>query len=138
MKSKVILTIITAALVGGCIAQKKPVVTHQFPPAMSASVREGYIEMWKKGQILYDLNCSGCHNQVVKRKVIIPEFTEEQLAAYEVRIADPKHEMSLSETKVNAEELGLITIFLTYRKHDSVALKKVIESRKDHDHNSSL
>lgn len=130
------MAVITAALLGSCMTQKKPVVTHQFPPEMSASVKVGYIELWKKGQILYDINCSGCHNQVVKRKVIIPEFTEEMLAAYEVRIADPKHEMSLSETKVNAEELGLITIFLTYRKHDSVALKKVIESRKDHSHDT--
>ena len=123
------------AITASCMVQKKPKVSYVFPAEMAEPVKAGYIQMWKKGEILYDLNCAHCHNRVVNRKVIIPEFTEEQLATYEVRIADPMHEMSLSETKVNAEELQLISVFLTYREHDSVALKKLLAAPRDHDHN---
>ncbi|MCB0696953.1 MAG: hypothetical protein KDC07_06295 [Chitinophagaceae bacterium] len=137
MKSKLTLVLTGAILLSACFTQKQQKVTPVFPDAMLPHVKESYAEMWEKGRILYDINCAKCHNTVEKRKVKLPEFTEEMLASYEVRIADPKHEMSVSEARVNAEELNLITIFLTYRQHDSAALKKVIESRKDHTHEST-
>lgn len=134
MKRGLITAIALTIVTGSCMTQKQPNVSYVFPAAMSEPVKAGYIEMWKKGEILYGLNCGHCHNRVVNRKIIIPEFTEEQLATYEVRIADPRHEMSLSETKVNAEELQLISVFLTYRERDSVALKKLLVAPRDHDH----
>lgn len=137
MKLKLCLGIAGTMLLGSCFVQKQPQVLYVFPDEMRDDVKTQYIAMWEKGKILYEVNCSRCHNQVVGRKTIIPEFTEEQLATYEVRIADPEHEMSLSETKVNAEELSLITVFLTFREHDSVALKEILARPRDHDHDAT-
>lgn len=132
-----ISALVIVCFLSACFVQKQPKVTPVFPDAMLPHVKESYAGMWEKGRILYDINCASCHNKVVKRKVIIPEFTEEMLAAYEIRLADPQHEMSLAESRVNVEELSLITVFLTYREHDSVALKKVMDSRKNHTHDSA-
>jgi len=125
-------------LMGSCLVQKQPKVTPVFPDEMLPQVKESYMVMWDKGKILYELNCAQCHNRKEKRKTIIPEFTEEQLAAYEIRVADPQHEMALSDTRVTLEELTLITVFLTYRQHDSVALKKLMAIPRDHEHNTSM
>lgn len=102
---------------------------------MAPHVKAGYVEMWEKGKILYGINCARCHSTYIKKKEVLPEFTDEQLQGYEVRVADPEHEMSVSEAKVTAEELNLITIFLTYRVRDSVKLKESqIKHDKDHSH----
>lgn len=136
MKLRYIAALAALGTMGACLTQKQPKVSYEFPEEMLPAVKESYIQMWEKGRILYDVNCSRCHNQKVKGKMIIPEFTEEMLAAYEVRLADPEHEMAVSDTRVNTEELNLITIFLTFRKHDSVALNKLMQQPRDHDHES--
>lgn len=136
MKLKIAAVVALMCVAASCMTQKKAKVEPVFPAEMNESVKAGYLEMWKKGQILYDINCSRCHNRVEKRKVIIPEFTDEQLASYEIRITDPNHEMFVSETKVTPEELNLITIFLQYRVHDSVELKRILAAPRDHSHDS--
>lgn len=136
MKLKIAAVVALMGVAASCMTQKKAKVEPVFPAEMNESVKVGYLEMWKKGQILYDINCSRCHNRVEKRKVIIPEFTDEQLASYEIRITDPNHEMFVSETKVTPEELNLITIFLQYRVHDSVELKRILTAPRDHSHDS--
>lgn len=138
MKRKLFVAAVLLISFGACMTQKKSNITPVFPKEMSPTVQAGYLELWKKGQMLYDINCAGCHNQVVKRKIVIPEFTAEQLSAYEIRVRDPQHEMAVSESKVNTEELNFITIFLTYRHHDSVALKKQMEKQRDHTHDTPL
>ena len=110
MKFKLVIILSAVSLLSACLTQKQPKVTPVFPDEMLPQVKESYAGMWEKGRILYDINCASCHNTVVKRKVVIPEFTEEMLASYEVRVADPQHEMSLSDTKVNTEELTKVNI----------------------------
>ena len=73
---------------------------------------------------MYDINCAGCHNSKVKRKVVIPDFTLDQLIGYELRVSNPDHEDGIPETNVSAEELGLIMTFLNYKKKN-VPLGKV-------------
>lgn len=138
MKKIIIAPFATLILLGGCFTSKQPKVTYVFPDEMRADVKEGFIEMWKKGEILYQINCAECHNQKVKGKMIIPEFTDEMLAAYEIRVSDPEHEMALSDTRVTIEELTYISTFLTYRERDSVALKKLMAMPRDHDHDSPM
>lgn len=137
MKLKIAGTISILIITASCMVQKKtkkPDFAWVFPQEMQPHVKEAYIEMWKKGEILYDVSCSRCHNQVVGRKVIVPEFTQEQMATYEVRVSDPQHEMFLTESKVTPEELSLINIYLTYREHDTVALNKLLAAPRDHNH----
>lgn len=105
--------------INGIAAQKsqpKIIYTHEFPSQMSEEVKKSYIKLFEKGRILYQINCAKCHNTKVKGVEVMPEFTKEHLAQYELRIQNPKHEEELSETRVNAEELQQIMIFLTYYK----------------------
>lgn len=98
-------------------AQKgKVMYTHNFPPQMEKEVRGQYIVLFEKGKILYQLNCAKCHNTRVKGVETMPEFTKEHLANYELRLQNMQHETELTESRVNAEELQQIMIFLTYYK----------------------
>lgn len=92
----------------------KVLYTHSFPPAMKEEVKAEYIKLFEKGRILYQINCAKCHNTKEKGVELMPEFTKEHLAKYELRIQNPQHEDELNETRVNAEELAQIMIFLTY------------------------
>jgi len=96
--------------------QGKPVPDYEFPAAMPKEIRAAYLKEFNKGKILYQINCGKCHNKTVKGKLIVPDFTPEQIANYELRLANPKHQESLIEDKLLPEELGQITIFFTYKK----------------------
>lgn len=131
---KGIIILLSALGMAACMGTKKAVVKAYFPPNMSESVRAGYMDMWNKGHILYDLNCAKCHNQVVNRREVVPEFTDEQLQAYEVRLADSTHEIAVSEMRVTPEELNYITIFLTFRERDTVAYNAMLAKPRNHTH----
>jgi hypothetical protein len=97
-----------------CMSPQK--VMYELPVEMSETVRTEYAKQCDKGKILYDINCSKCHNKKVKGKEVIPDFMSAQLLGYELRAANPKHIANIEEDRVTAEELGLIMTFLTYKK----------------------
>jgi mono/diheme cytochrome c family protein len=105
----IILTMASCA-----VSQAK--VTYEFPDAMSENVRTEYIKLCEKGKVLYDINCAGCHNIKKGRQELIPDFTPEQLKGYEIRVLNSEHEENMPDEKVTAEELGLISTFLLYKK----------------------
>jgi hypothetical protein len=113
LRSFIILFCI-AFFIDACTSQKK--ITYEFPDAMSGPVQAEYTRLCEKGRVLYEINCASCHTKKVKGKMILPEFTQEQLGAYSIRIANATHEEKVSEERVSAEELTLITYFLTYSK----------------------
>ncbi len=120
--NKVSCLIIIAFLISTCAGNKSAVTAH-FPDAMLPHVKEQYKVQWEKGKILYELNCAKCHTIKEKKRVIIPDFREEQLKGYELRITNAKHEASLPDTLVTEEELGLIMTFLRYKKPNETAKK---------------
>ena len=97
-------------------ASPKIIYTYNFPPQMTEEVKKSYIILFEKGRVLYQVNCAKCHNTKVDGVEVMPEFTKEHLARYELRMQNPQHEESLSETRVTAVELQQIMIFLTYYK----------------------
>lgn len=105
----------------GFAQQKKQTatVTYEFPKEMIESVKAEYIKMCDKGKILYDLNCAKCHNKTVNKQVIIPDFTPEALRGYEIRVLNADHEKDMPDELVTAEELVLISTFLTYKKKNA-------------------
>ncbi len=105
-------------------APKKAVYTHDLPPNMTPEIKKAYVDLFDKGKVLYEINCSKCHDSVSNGVLCMPAFTKEHLASYNLRIQSPEHEESLSETRVNAEELQNIMIFLTYYKRIDQAGKK--------------
>lgn len=100
-----------------CHSQKK--VQYELPEAMLPHVKAMYAVQCDKGQILYDLNCSKCHNTKVKRKELIPDFKPEQLTGYTLRVGNAQHEKNMPDTLVTEEELGIIMIFLGYKKKNN-------------------
>jgi hypothetical protein len=100
--------------IGACSISRKP--AYEFPAAMPGYVKSAYTEQCDKGKILYDINCGGCHNKMVKGKAVIPDFSAEELEVYRIRVTNAQHEDKLSETHVSPEELALILTFLTYKR----------------------
>lgn len=98
-----------------CIVHKQG-ITYDFPAAMSEQVRAEYVKQWERGKTLYEMNCAQCHSKKVRGRTIVPDFTEDKLIGYELRVTNSQHESDIPETKVTTEELGLIMTFLTYKK----------------------
>lgn len=95
-------------------------IQYNFPAEMSESIRASYTVQCEKGRILYDMNCGPCHNVGKGRKKTVPDFRQEQLIGYGLRIANARHESSLPDTLVSEEDLGLIMNFLTYKQASGV------------------
>ncbi|GAA4457372.1 cytochrome c [Rurimicrobium arvi] len=100
-------------------ATHKQVIEYQFPTAMSPSVKAQYADLCAQGAVLYDRHCSGCHNIKVKGKTIIPDFTEEKMNGYAIRVANRTHEEHMPDSLVSAEDLGLISTFFLYKKKNA-------------------
>jgi len=118
-KHTISIALISTLSIMACVTSKSK-ITHDFPAAMAADVREGYIKQWEKGKVLYEINCAKCHTTTVKGKTIVPDFTESQLVGYTIRVTNQKHEAALTDESVSTEELGLIMTFLTYKKKNTV------------------
>lgn len=60
--------------------------------------------------------CARCHNGGTKRKPVLPNFTQDQLKGYALRVSNKQHEKNRPDSLVSEEELGIIMTFLTYKK----------------------
>ena len=105
-----------------CSVQKNA-AAYEFPAEMPETVRSQFISDCDKGRILYELNCSQCHNKTIKGKSVVPDFNTDQLKGYEIRVANAKHEENMPDEKVTAEELVYISTYLTYKKKSGVLMK---------------
>ncbi len=117
-----ILIVIAALSLSACVVSQAKVV-YEFPEAMAEPVRVEFLKICQKGKILYDINCAQCHNIKRGGKELIPDFDAEQLKGYEIRVANAQHEENMPDEKVTAEELGLISTFLMYKKKNFVSKK---------------
>lgn len=116
MKKKLVILLTGFAVV---MCKVKYEVKYDFPKEMLPHVKEQYFAQCEKGKILWDQNCSRCHNTIVKKKVIVPDFKEAQLRGYELRVANAKHERNLPDSLVTEEELSIIMTFLRYKKRNN-------------------
>ncbi len=114
VRSVVVMLFASILSISACISQKQ--IVYVFPDAMSTSTQAEYIKLSEKGRVLYEINCASCHTKKVKGKNVIPDFTEEEMGAYSIRIANEIHEDKISEERVSAEELNLIAYFFKYKK----------------------
>jgi hypothetical protein len=114
MKRVIIITLLAAGLfAAACHTQKK--AAYDFPPAMAANIQFEFSKLCDRGSILYNEKCAHCHNIKVKGKMLIPDFPEEKLLDYALRVSNMQHETNMPDTLVTAEDLSLITTFLTYK-----------------------
>jgi len=107
-----------AAFATLCFAQQQPTVvyTHNFPPDLDSAVKSQYIKIFEKGRVLYKINCSKCHDKTVNGVELMPEFTKEHLASYELRLQNTQHENELDDSHITAEQLQYVMVFLSFVK----------------------
>jgi hypothetical protein len=114
MKSYYIILIFVLLIYSACKIQSKAL--YQLPEEMLPHVKVVYEQECIKGQALYLITCNNCHNKGSKRKVIIPDWSAEQLSGYTLRISNKRHEENMPDSLVSEEELGTIMTFLSYKK----------------------
>jgi len=98
-----------------CVSQSK-IEYYDLPAGIAEEARIANLNKIEKGRILYNNNCAGCHNSKKKRRIIIPDFTTDQLESYTIRIQNKVHVERLPETNLTAEDLESIQLFFTYKK----------------------
>lgn len=86
------------------------------PPNLSEKNEKQFIQFFTEGETYYNLNCAECHNKKINNKTVLPQFTDEQLELYTVRIKNPDHAKRLTAKDVTDEELQKIMYFLKYKK----------------------
>ena len=115
MKYKIMLVfVIIVPVLVHCTTQKK--IRYDFPAEMAEPVKTEYMKLCEKGRVLYEINCAGCHNKKVRGKEVIPDFSQEQLVGYGLRVLNAQHEAGIPEENVTPEELSLISTFLMYKQ----------------------
>lgn len=123
--NKIVVLAMLCMLAVAChTAKKVQGPAYELPEAMKPEVKVEYAKLCDKGKILYDMNCAKCHNTETKHASLIPDFTQDQIRGYEIRVSNPKHEMSLLEEQITPEELGLISTFLMYKKKTGITMVK--------------
>ncbi|MFI5193733.1 MAG: c-type cytochrome [Chitinophagales bacterium] len=97
-----------------CTAKKK--VEYDIPSHYSKQARANAIDWFEKGEILYKINCSGCHGIYQKGKKTVPNFTKTQIDNYNAMFikGDPKNHSVAA--KLSQEQLYYVLTFLRLRK----------------------
>jgi len=106
---------VVALCMMACVSQQK-LYYYDFPSDIAEEAKVANQKMLEKGRVLYNLNCAKCHNKKEKGKIVLPDFTTDQLDSYIIRIKNETHVNSLPETKITAEELEAIQFFFSYKK----------------------
>lgn len=97
-----------------CISSKKAPL--EFPEAMLPEVKADYQKVCEKGYALYKLSCAKCHTTKKWGREIVPDFKEEQLIGYALRMSNARHENNLPDSLVSELDLADIMMFLRYKK----------------------
>ena len=94
------------------------------------TARKRFAREFKKGSILYKINCSKCHNITVGADQVIPDFSLPQLMDYEIRIQYPSHGDHLKESNITHDELEWIVLFLRYKKKSNYNINDVLRQQQ--------
>lgn len=97
-------------------AQQPAIQYYDFPADIAEEAKTANFKKLEKGKILYNINCAKCHNKKVNGKIIVPDFTNQQLETYTIRIQNKEHVTNLAENNITPEELEAIQFFFAYKK----------------------
>lgn len=107
--------------------KKGKTLLFDYPDNMVAdTAKKRFVKEFNKGKTLYNLNCAKCHNIMVEKKPVIPDFSLPQLMDYEIRIEYQAHEEDLKETNITHDELDLIVLYLRYKKKSGTPYKYLL------------
>lgn len=121
---KVILFLIIVVIILAACAMQPRIRYYDFPSDIAEEAKAANQKMLEKGKILYEINCAKCHNKKLNGRIIIPDFTNEQLESYTIRIKNEIHASAIPENKITAEELEAIQFFFAYKKPSQPVAEK--------------
>ncbi len=98
-----------------CVTQPK-LQFYDFPEDITEEAKTSNLKTIERGRILYELNCAKCHNKKEKGKILLPDFTNDQLDMYKIRIKNEQHVNALPEDRITIDELESIQFFFAYKK----------------------
>lgn len=114
-KIQILLVFVITVSLYACVLQPK-IQYYDFPSDIAGEAKMENLKTIEKGKILYNINCSKCHNKKEKGRIVLPDFTHAQLDAYTIRIKNEKHVNALPESLITPEELEAIQLFFAYKK----------------------
>ena len=118
MRIKSIIIFVCISILAACTAQKE--LGYALPAEMLPQVKAEYAKRCEQGAALYKMSCGKCHNIKKGRKEIIPDFRQDQLIGYTLRVSNAQHEANMPDSLVTEEELGIIMTFLGYKKKSNI------------------
>lgn len=111
----ILFFLVVIVCLAACVTQ--PMIQYyDFPSDIAEEAKTANRKMLEKGRILYNINCAKCHNKKINGRIIIPDFTQDQLDSYIIRIKNEVHINTIPETRVTAQEMEAIQFFFTYKK----------------------
>ncbi len=113
MRRYIVLTVLVFITLAWFTACK---TEYAFPPDIPQSVQPDLAQRFKKGKVLYKINCTECHGIYAKGQLDVPNFTEYQIDFYsrEALLNPAAHAVM---RKISNEQLNMIILFLRYRRN---------------------
>jgi hypothetical protein len=116
----VIVVFVVTGLSLSVHAQKKG--DFDYPDDIADSSKKTFVKDFNQGMVLYKIGCGKCHNKVVDKKELIPDFSLPQLMDYEMRFY-PEHGEELPDSRVTDVEMQKIVLFLRYKKKSGLTVR---------------
>ena len=112
MRNKIIF-IICLCIVAACSLQKE--VKYNMPNGLTENQKTKFLENFNNGSAVYTISCAKCHDKTVNNQIVKPEFTQEQLELYIVRIQNDEHSKNLTIRDISDEDLQRVMFYLKYK-----------------------
>lgn len=90
-----------------------------FPQDMSDKRKAEYTIKFTEGKELYKSNCSACHGLFHKGKLNVPNFSKQQLDAYNAKMNMNDTTNHSVSKKLSENELNNVLLFLHYLRKDN-------------------
>jgi mono/diheme cytochrome c family protein len=90
-----------------------------FPQDMSDKRKAEYTIRFNDGLDLYKSNCSACHGLFHKGKLNVPNFSKQQLDAYNAKLNMNDTTNHAVAKKLSENELNNVLLFLHYLRKDN-------------------
>lgn len=111
MRNKIIFIICLCTV--ACSLQKE--VKYNIPEGLNEKQKNKFLENFNNGSAVYTISCAKCHDKTVNNQIVQPEFTNEQLELYIVRIQNDEHSKNLTIRDISDEDLQRVMFYLKYK-----------------------
>ena len=109
---KYLTCLVVLSIFIACMSNKNYIL----PNGLTTAQKKDFVIQFNQGKTLYDLNCASCHNKIINKKIVEPDFTVEQFEIYKIRIKNEPHVISLGPQQITPTEMNKILFFFMNKK----------------------